>query len=142
MLTAKQEMFVQNLIKGMSQREAYRNAYKCEGWKDSSIDCEASKLFNTPKILQRYNELQEQLQKSTIMTAIERLEYLTRVIKGEEIEKVVTVVNGEPIVCDMPASIRVKLQSVDIMNKMQGEYVQKIEATVDSVNVNVELVED
>lgn len=142
MLTAKQEMFVQNLIKGMSQREAYRGAYKCEGWKDSSIDCEASKLFNTPKILQRYNELQEQLQKSTIMTAIERLEYLTRVIKGEETEKVVTVENGKPIVVDMPASIRVKLQSVDIMNKMQGEYVQKIEATVDSVNVNVELVED
>ena len=142
MLTAKQEMFTQNLIKGMSQREAYRSAYKCEGWKDSSIDCEASKLFNTPKILQRYNELQEQLQKSTIMTAIERLEYLTRVIKGEETEKVVTVENGKPIVVDMPASIRVKLQSVDIMNKMQGEYVQKIEATVDSVNVNVELVED
>ena len=27
MLTAKQEQFVQNLINGMSQREAYKNSY-------------------------------------------------------------------------------------------------------------------
>ena len=142
MLTAKQEMFVQNLIKGMSQRDAYRSAYTCNGWKDSSIDCEACKLFNSPKILQRYKELQGQLQNSSIMTAKERLEYLSRVIKGEEPDKSSMVVNGELITVDAPATLRTKLQAVEIMNKMTGEYVQKIEATVDSVNVNVELVED
>ena len=59
-LTTNQEIFVQKLIEGCSQREAYRYAYSCEKWKDSSVDCEASKLFNTPKILQRYEELLEE----------------------------------------------------------------------------------
>ena len=56
-LTAKQEIFVQRLIEGNSQREAYRFAYNCEKMKDESIDVEASKLFNSPKISQRYQEL-------------------------------------------------------------------------------------
>lgn len=56
-LTAKQEIFVQRLIEGYSQREAYKFAYNCEKMKDESIDIEASKLFNNPKISLRYQEL-------------------------------------------------------------------------------------
>lgn len=56
-LTTKQEIFVQRLIEGHSQREAYKFAYNCEKMKDESIDVEASKLFNSPKISQRYEEL-------------------------------------------------------------------------------------
>ena len=58
MLTEKQELYVQNLIKGMSQREAYRNAYpKSKKWKDSSVDTRASQLLKTHKVLTRYQEL-------------------------------------------------------------------------------------
>ena len=56
-LTTKQEIFVQRLIEGYSQREAYKFAYNCEKMKDESIDIEASKLFNNPKISLRYQEL-------------------------------------------------------------------------------------
>lgn len=56
-LTIKQEIFVQRLIEGYSQREAYKFAYNCEKMKDESIDIEASKLFNNPKISLRYQEL-------------------------------------------------------------------------------------
>lgn len=56
-LTVKQEIFVQRLIEGYSQREAYKFAYNCEKMKDESIDIEASKLFNNPKISLRYQEL-------------------------------------------------------------------------------------
>ena len=53
----KQEICVQRLIEGYSQREAYKFAYNCEKMKDESIDIEASKLFNNPKISLRYQEL-------------------------------------------------------------------------------------
>ena len=56
-LTTKQAIFVQRLIEGYSQREAYKFAYNCEKMKDESIDIEASKLFNNPKISLRYQEL-------------------------------------------------------------------------------------
>ena len=59
-LTTKQEIFVQRLIEGYSQREVYKFAYNCEKMKDESIDIEASKLFNNPKISLRYQELLEE----------------------------------------------------------------------------------
>lgn len=59
MLTDKQEKFAQLLAIGKSQREAYREAYGCKGWKDTSIDCRASKLANNAMVMQRYTELHD-----------------------------------------------------------------------------------
>lgn len=132
MLTAKQEKFVRNLIKGMSQREAYKNSYDAENMSDKVIDNEASKLFNSREISIRYKELQDSLDKHTIMTAQERLEYLTGIIQGLQLD------NNE-----VPADLNTRIRAIDIMNKMQGEYVQKIEADVNSeVNITIELSEE
>lgn len=60
MLTTKQEIFVQKLIEGCSQRDSYKFAYNCEKMSDKSIDEEASKLFRSPKISTRYKELLEE----------------------------------------------------------------------------------
>lgn len=58
-LTPKQEVFVQELIKGASQRQAYRTAYGCANWKESSIDRKACEMFANVKVKTRYNELME-----------------------------------------------------------------------------------
>ena len=132
MLTAKQEKFVRNLIQGMSQREAYKNSYDAENMTDKSIDEEACRLFKDSKISTRYRELQERLDKHTIMTAQERLEYLTEVIQGLQLDH-----------NDAPADLNIKLKAIDIMNKMQGEYTQKVQAEVtNAVNINIELSDD
>ena len=61
-LTDKQERFVQELIKGKSQREAYRIAYpRSVKWKNSAVDQNASKLLKNAKVLPRYNELRDRL---------------------------------------------------------------------------------
>ena len=127
MLTAKQEKFVRNVINGMSQREAYKNSYNAENMTDKTIDEEACRLFNDSKISARYKELQDQLTKSTIMTAQERLEFLTEVIRGIQKESMLQVVNGEEEEILVPTSLKNKLSAVDLMNKMQGEYITKIE---------------
>ena len=132
MLTAKQEKFVRNLIQGMSQREAYKNSYDAENMSDKVIDNEASLLFNSREISMRYKELQDRLDKHTIMTAQERLEYLTEIIQGLQLDN-----------NDAPADLNTKLRAIDLMNKMQGEYVQKIEADVNSeVNITIELSDE
>ena len=127
MLTAKQEKYIQNIVKGMSQREAYKDAYDTKRMSDNAIDREASLLMRNPKIAQRHKELVDAIAKPTIMTAQERLEYLSGVVRGTEFEKITVVVEGEPVEVDAPASIKNKLSAIDLMNKMQGEYTTKIE---------------
>lgn len=67
-LTPKQEKYVQGLFAGLSQREAYKQAYSCNNWKDNSIDREASVLASKPKIFQRLKELQDEYQERNMVT--------------------------------------------------------------------------
>lgn len=112
MLTPKQEAFVQNIIQGMSQADAYRSAYATNRMSDKTIHEAASRLMSDSKVSARVKELREQLTKSTIMSAQERLEWLTTVVKDERV------------------NIQARLSASDQMNKMQGEYVQKIEGSL------------
>ena len=125
MLTAKQEKFVQNIIKGMTQADAYRDAYDTSRMTDKSIHEAASKLVNNTKVATRLEELRSTLANENIMTAKQRLEWLTSIVR------------------DDATNIDARLRAADIMNKMQGEYVQKVEAEVTKeVTINIELCED
>ena len=125
MLTAKQEAFVQNILQGMSQADAYRSAYNTKRMSDNSIYVNASKLMADAKVALRLSELRKELAKPSIMSAQQRLEWLTQLIQSEE------------------ETTSDKLKAADIMNKMQGEYVQKVEADVkQEFTINVELVDD
>lgn len=60
-LTPKQELFVQGIISGLSQRQAYRQAFpNSKKWKDSTVDSNASRLLQNSKVLARYRELLKQ----------------------------------------------------------------------------------
>lgn len=117
MLTAKQEQFVQNIIQGMSQADAYRSAYSCKNMSDNAIYREASLLLDNPKVAQRLEELRKELASPAIMSAQERLEWLTGIIKSKD------ETTGE------------KLRAVDIMNKMTGEYVTKVQGDISLVKL-------
>ncbi len=125
MLTAKQEQFAQNIIKGMSQADAYRSAYSTARMADKTIHENASRLANDSKVAARIAELRGQIPTENIMSAQKRLEWLTELIGNEEV-----------YTSD-------KLKAIDIMNKMQGEYVQKVQAEVtNAVNISIELSDD
>ena len=125
MLTPKQEKFVQSLIQGMSQADAYRSAYATKNMSDKTIHEAASRLVADSKVSARLSELREQMTKDTIMSAQKRLEWLTEAIANKDI------------------AVNDKLKAIDIMNKMQGEYTQKVQAEVtNAVNINIELSDD
>lgn len=110
MLTTKQENFVQSVVFGeMNYSDAYRSAYNTDRMSDKTVNEKASLLANEDKIRARITELRDQLEDEAIMTAKERLKWLTGVIQSER-EKT-----------------DAKLKAVDIMNKMQGEYVTKVQ---------------
>lgn len=59
-LTPKQELFVQGIISGLSQRQTYRQAYKAEKMSDAVVDNKASAIFNKGEVRVRYRELLKQ----------------------------------------------------------------------------------
>lgn len=125
MLTAKQEQFAKGIAEGMSQADAYRSAYSCKNMSDNAIYREASLLVSDPKISQRLKELTAMAAKPTIMNAQRRKEWLTEVINNPEVD------------------INARLKASDQLNKMEGEYIQKVEAEVkERVTINVTLVDD
>ena len=84
MLTPKREKFVQNLIAGMSQREAYRGAFpSAVKWKDATVDSKASELFGNDEILERYRELQKEFADRALYTR-------------EEVQRVIKVISRPP----------------------------------------------
>ena len=80
MLTSKQEKYVQGLVAGLSQRQAYREAYPNSiDWKDRTVDSRASELLKKSNVLGRYNELMEEHKNKALWTreeAINELKWL------------------------------------------------------------------
>ena len=126
MLTDKQEKFAQCVaLEGMSLSDAYRSAYDTSRMKDKTVNEKACVLAKDGKITARIEELRDTLATPKIMTAQQRMEWLTKIINDEN------------------ESTKNRLSASDQMNKMQGEYVQKVEANVNTdVTINVELVDD
>jgi phage terminase small subunit len=80
-LTDKQELFVHELIKGKSQREAYKIAYETGKMSDSVIDVEACKLFKHPKVSIRYEELHSRIVKEAEDECIVSVKEVLRELK-------------------------------------------------------------
>jgi phage terminase small subunit len=125
MLTDKQEKFAQAVaIDGMNYSDAYRHAYNTSKMTDKSIWDASSKLRSNAEVAQRILKLKESIVSPKIMSAQKRAERLTNLVEESD----------DP---------RVMMQAIDLLNKMTGEYVQKVQAEVSSeVNINIELSDD
>lgn len=95
MLTPQQSKYVDYLVKGLSQRKAYKRAYDVKGRTDKYIDDKASSLFRNPEVRARYNELLEKASNRAVVKREEIIEELKSIafanstdfaqIKGNEV---------------------------------------------------------
>lgn len=110
-LNNNQITFCQEYIKnGNNGTKAYMKAYKkCT---EETARRNASKLLTNTDVQEYIHSLQNKVEKKSIMSAEERMEFLTKVISGKIDDKVYM---GD------------KLKALDILNKMSGEYVLKAE---------------
>lgn len=125
----KHEAFIQAIMQGKSQRQAYIVAYpNAAKWKPESVDAKASLLFNDDKVQIRYNELQKIALSKAIMSREERMLTLS------------------DIALDPTMPPKSRMQAIDILNKMDGDYVKKVEATItrptDAVAHEIEAILD
>ena len=125
MLTPKQEKFAQSIaLEEMNQSDAYRSAYSCKKMSDKTIWENASRLMADSKVTARIAELRQETITPKVMSAQKRREKLTDIAENAE----------DP---------NVQMKAIDLLNKMTGEYVQKVEAAVtNAVSINIELSDD
>ena len=138
MLTHKMEKFAENLAAGMSQREAYKHSYDAGNMSDRTIDNKAYALFKRGDVRARYDELRGEIEKvqetRAIMTALERREWLTKVINGEVPEEGTAFNQGQVMKFNKQPSLNDKMKAMDILNKMDGEYKTVVDGTVEIKN--------
>lgn len=125
MLTAKEDKFCNNVASGMTLTDAYKGSYNAENMTDKTANEKASILAKKDKIKTRIEQLREKASSKAIMTATQRKEWLTNLIMN-----------------DLNANKTDKLKALDILNKMDGEYVTKIQGEVEFSEIRVELRDD
>lgn len=123
-LTAKQEKFVQTLVSGTSQREAYRAAYDCARMKDSSIDVAACKCLAMPKVAQRFSELQAAIEAELVSRVVwDRETAATELLTMRKIAMAKVRASRGKVVKDLPReAVKVMLDSTGELNKMFRVY--------------------
>ena len=135
MLTPKREKFIQNLIQGMSQREAYKNSFSAKNMSDKTIDNNAYRLFKITEVRARYDELRGKIEDAqetrAIMDVLERKEWLTKIINGEVPEEGTAVTQGQLLRFEKQPSLSDKMKAMDILNKMDGEYKTTLDGSVE-----------
>lgn len=104
-MTHRQELFIQEYIK---TGNATNSAIKA-GYSKKTARVIGQENLTKPYIKKKINELSQKIACNSIMTAKERQEYLTKLINAADVK------------------VSDKLKALDILNKMTGEYIQKVE---------------
>ena len=104
-LNVRQKVFCEYYV---ASGNATDSAIKA-GYKEKYAGVNSDKLLKNTNIQKYIEELQEKAKGNRIMTAIERREFLTSMIK------------------DAAVKDTDRLKALDILNKMDGEYTQKVE---------------
>ena len=105
LLNARQKAFCEFYVASGNATEAAIKA----GYSETYSKTRTNVLLQNVEICRYINELQEKTKTSRIMTAIERKEFLTKMILKEETKDTD------------------RLKALDILNKMDEEYTQKVE---------------
>ncbi len=92
-LTQKQEIFTQNLFKGLYQRDAYIDAYHPK-YALSTIDANASRLAHNEKVLAYWEELKQAAEDATIANVIERKQVLTEIVRARQTDYMTCSADG------------------------------------------------
>ncbi|HAT4226307.1 terminase small subunit [Clostridium perfringens] len=135
-LTPKQKAFAEYYIETGNATESARKA----GYKGKNLNRIASENLSKLDIKNYIDEKMKELERKRIAKAEEVLEYLTRVLRGEETEQVVVTENigdfmSEAKVIDKELSAKDKIKAAELLGKRYRLFTDKIEADVNQTVV-------
>ena len=157
-LTEQQKRFVQELFK---HNHNAKQAAIAAGYSEKTAEVQASRLLRNVKVLEYREELLKDLNKSSIASIEEILEYYTRVMRRQETESVVvtikekvtgmvtnpetgkkerrTVEKETPKVVEIPTRISDANKAAEMLGKNFGIWTEKVKL---DGNQSITFVED
>ena len=130
-LTHKQETFARNVVKGMTQIDAYKNAYDAENSSADAIYVNACNLAKNTKVALRVEELRARQQKILDYDLAAHMEEL------ELARQLAMTPRGEDGRINEGAVIR----ATELKGKVVGHYVDKQEIKAEvSGNISVNII--
>ena len=135
-LTNRQKAFADYYIELGNATEAARRA----GYKGKNVNKIASENLAKLDIKQYIDERMALIESERIAKAGEVLQYLTRVLRGEETEQVVVIEStgdfmSEARLIDKELSAKDKLKAAELLGKRYRLFVDKVEANVNQTVV-------
>lgn len=135
-LTNRQKAFADYYIEIGNATEAARRA----GYKGKNVNKIASENLAKLDIKQYIDERMALIESERIAKAEEVLQYLTRVLRGEETEQVVVIEStgdfmSEARLIDKELSAKDKLKAAELLGKRYRLFVDKVEANVNQTVV-------
>ena len=117
MLTEKKRAFADEYIKVKNATQAYKNIYDCENSNYQVIRNKASQLLNDDDVKQYIEQITKRLQTEVVNTVMLDRENKKKLIE-QRIKHCITTGDDTAIA-----------RYLDILNKMDSEYIQKTENT-------------
>lgn len=134
-LTTKQEIFVQQLVAGQSQRKAYRKAFpSSEKWKDSAVDSNASVLLQNAKVLQRYRELLKQFSNMALWSreqAFNEYEWLKNKAKASIESEGVRQANSNAFLASLEGMNNMSFNDLELADKKLKLEIEKLQSQIE-----------
>ena len=141
-LTVKQKAFANFYIELGNATEAYIKAgYKAS--KREIAEVEGCKLLRNPKVEAYLKQREEQLEEESIAKSKEILQYLTKAMRGEITEEVVTTesVDGmiKPVILKKQISAKDRTKAAELLGKRYALFTEKVDL---EGNVGVTIIDD
>lgn len=121
-LTANQQVFVQNILNGMTQLDAYKDAYDTRTENDSTISVNANRLLKNPKISALLGSLTDTFKEKIVRDAVETRRYV--------MEQLYTYAAAET----KPDGTRLK--ALEMMGRAVGMFTDKVEQKVEQISTD------
>ena len=133
-LTTKQEIFVQQLVAGQSQRQAYRQAYKTDRMSEQSIDVQASKLIKDPKVTLRYRELLKQFSNMALWSreqAFNEYEWLKNKAKASIESEGIRQANSNAFLASLEGMNNMSFNDLELADKKLKLEIEKLQSQIE-----------
>lgn len=132
-LTTKQEIFVQQLVAGQSQRQAYRQAYNAEKMTDKTVDEKASKLFKDGKVRARYRALLKQFSNMALWSreqAFNEYEWLKNKAKASIESEGVRQANSNAFLASLEGMNNMSFNDLELADKKLKLEIEKLQSQI------------
>lgn len=133
-LTTKQEIFVQQLVAGQSQRQAYRRAYNAKKMTDKTVDEKASKLFKDGKVRARYRALLKQFSNMALWSreqAFNEYEWLKNKAKVSIEKEGVRQANSNAFLAALEGMNNMSFNDLELADKKLKLEIEKLQSQIE-----------